>query len=288
MSTLIRGSLYVLISASLALLFGIIAVASFCHGDFAMLGGYVSYFLLANLGLDPIVTLILTGVIMFLLGMGIEKSLLYPLRLKSGKYWMFNTFVLTLGIAQIMENGALATVGSAFYGVRGLWPGELSLFGVATSVDRVAAIVIPLAIMAGVWAFLKYTRTGRAIRAVGMNEDAAALFGVNVNSIYTITFGLATALAGLAGIFYMALFTTYPYMGVTANLKAWIVVIVAGLGNIAGAVVVSFLIAFVEVLGYTFLSVGWPAVLAVIIVVIILILRPTGLFGTEVKGIWER
>ncbi len=286
--SLLRGSLYVLISASLAMLFGIISVASFCHGDFAMLGGYLSYFLLVSLGLNPILALVLTAAVMFLFGCLIEKSLLFPLRKTSGKLWMFYTFVLTLGISQVLENGALAAFGAAFLGIKSLWPGNINLLGTATSLDRFAILGISVGIVVVFWFFLKYTKIGRAIRAVGINEEAASIFGVNVNFIYTLTFGLSALLAGIGGLFYMVLFTTYPLMGVTANLKAWIVVLTAGLGNIKGAIYCSFLLSFAETLAYTFLSAGWQNVISIIIVALILLFKPTGLFGTEVKGIWER
>jgi branched-chain amino acid transport system permease protein len=284
---LIRGSLYVLVSASLALLFGIISVASFMHGDLAMLGGYISYFLLVSLGLDPILALVITGVLMFLVGCTIEKALLLPLRRTSGKLWMFNTFVLTLGISQVLQNGALAVFGPIFYG-RSLWAGEVSILGVSVSIDRLAMLVLSIVIIAALWAFLKYTRIGRAILATGMNEEAASLYGVNVNSIYTLTFGISALLSGIAGVFYMALFTTYPLMGVYYNLKAWIVVLIAGLGNVKGAIYCSFLLAFIDVVATKTLAAGWQNVLSVIFVILILLFKPTGIFGTEVRGIWEK
>lgn len=285
---LIRGSLYVLISASLALLFGIISVASFMHGDFAMLGGYIAFFLLTSLGMDPILAIVVTGAVMFLVGCTIEKALLLPLRRTSGKLWMFNTFVLTLGISQVLQNGALAIFGPIFYGVKKLWTGEVYILDVAVAMDRLAILVLSIAIIVFLWAFLKYTRVGRAILAIGMNEDAAALYGVNVNTMYTITFGISALLAGIAGVFYMVLFTTYPLMGVSYNLKAWIVVLIAGLGNIKGAIYCSFLLAFIEVIAMKNLAFGWHNVLPVIFVVLVLLFKPTGIFGTEVKGIWER
>jgi len=138
------------------------------------------------------------------------------------------------------------------------------------------------------WAFLKFTRLGRAIRATGINEQAVPLFGVNVNMIYLFVFGLAGLVAAIGGSFYMALFTTYPLMGVTPNTKAWFVVLIAGLGNVKGAVICSILLSFVETLAIYGLSSGWQNVVGPVIVVLVLMFKPTGLFGTEVKGIWEK
>jgi len=287
-ASIIRGSLYVLISASLALLFGIISVASFMHGDMAMLGGYISFFVLTQLGLDPIIGIALTGAILFFIGCFVEKSLLLPLRRISGKLWMFNTFVLTLGISQILQNGVLVALGPMFKGVKSLWPGEVNIFGITTSIDRMVILISSITILILLWAFLKYTKLGRAVRAVGINEEAVALFGINVNRIYMFTFGISGLLAGVAGAFYMVLFTTYPLMGVTWNQKAWIVITIAGIGNVKGAVYCSFLLSFIETLAYYTLSAGWQSVIVVILVILILLFKPTGLFGTEVKGIWER
>jgi len=287
-ASLIRGSLYVLISASLALLIGMISVSSFIHGDMAMLGGYLTYFALTQLGLDPIIAIALTGTVMFFIGCIIEKSLLLPLRRISGKLWMFNTFVFTLGISQILQNGALIGFGPMFKGVKSLWPGEVNIFGTTTSLDRMVILISSITILILLWAFLKYTKLGRAVRAVGINEEAVALFGVNVNRIYMFTFGISGLLAGVAGAFYMVLFTTYPLVGVTWNQKAWIVITIAGLGNVKGAVYCSFILSLIETLAYYTLSAGWQSVIVIILVILILLFKPTGLFGTEVKGLWER
>ena len=288
LTSLVRGAFYVLISASLALLFGIISVASFIQGDMAMLGGYVAFFALMYLGLNPIIAVVLTGGVMFLAGAFIERSLLHPLRRISGKLWMFNTFVLTLGIAQILEYGTQAALGPSFLGVNALWPGVIGVLGSPIANDRMVMLIASVAIMVLLWAFMKYTKPGRAIRALGMNEEAVPLFGVNVDMIYMLTFGLTGLLAGVAGAFYMAVFTTYPLMGVTPNLKAWTVVVIGGLGNVKGAVFCSFLLAFVETVATYYLSSGWPNVISVLIVILVLLFKPTGLFGTEVKGIWEK
>jgi len=288
LTSLVRGAFYVLISASLALLFGIISVASFLHGDMAMLGGYVAFFALVYLGLDPVIAVALTGGVMFLVGAFIERSLLLPLRRISGKLWMFNTFVLTLGISQILQNGTLAILGPSFHGVRSLWPGMIDVLGTSIAFDRFIMLVASVAIMVLLWAFMKFTKLGRAIRAVGINEESVPLFGVNVNMIYTFTFGLSALLAGVGGAFYMAVFTTYPLMGVTPNLKAWIVVVIAGLGNVKGAVFCAFLLALIETISSYVLSSGWPNVITVVLVVLVLLFKPSGLFGTEVRGIWEK
>ena len=288
LDSLVRGAFYILVSASLALLFGIISVASFMQGDLAMLGGYVAFFALTAAGLNPILAIVVTGGVMFLVGAFMEGSLFRPLRRISGKLWMFNTFVLTLGISLLLQNGAQAAFGSAFMGVQYLWPGTTDVLGSSISNDRLIMLFLSVAIMVFLWAFLKFTKHGRAIRAVGMNEGAVPLFGVNVNMIYMLTFGITGLLAGVGGAFYMALYTTYPLMGVTANLKAWTVVLIAGLGNVKGAVFCSFLLAFIETVATYYLASGWPNVAGVIIVILVLLFKPTGLFGTEVKGIWEK
>jgi branched-chain amino acid transport system permease protein len=287
-NTLVRGAFYVLVSASLALLFGIISVASFMHGDMAMLGGYVAFFALTALGLNPVIAVVITGLVMFLVGAALERALLKPLRRISGKLWMFNTFVLTLGVSQIFQNGAQVAFGPEFRGVSALWPGTVTLIGVSFSFDRLIMLLGSVGLMCVLWAFLKFTKLGRAIRATGINEQAVPLFGVNVNMIYMFTFGLSGLLAGVGGAFYMALFTTYPLMGVTPNLKAWIVVLIAGLGNVKGAVICSFLLALVETISIYALTAGWQNVIGTVVVIVVLLFRPQGLFGTEVKGIWEK
>lgn len=287
-SSLIRGSLYVLISASLALVFGIISVSSFIQGDMLMLGAYVTFFAITLLGLDPIFAIPLTALVMFSTGCLIEKGLLHPLRKVSGKLWMFNTFVLTLGISQIIQNGVLIALGPMFRGVKSFWEGAVNIFGTTLPIDRIVLLISSVSIIILLWAFLKYTKLGRAIRAVGINEEAVTLFGIDINKIYTFTFGISGLLTGIAGAFYMVMFTAYPVVGVTPNLKAWIVVLIAGLGNVKGAVYCSFLLAFIETVAYYVLSAGWQNALIILVVVLVLLFKPAGLFGTEVKGIWEK
>jgi len=253
-----------------------------------MVGGYVTYFVLVGLIFNPFLAIVLTAVVMFLFSAGVERALLNPLRRISGKLWMFNTFVLTLGVSQIMENGALVVWGPEFRGVEAFWPGTVDMLGVSFSYDRLILLVSSIVIMILLWAFLKFTRLGRAIRATGINEQAVPLFGVNVNMIYLFVFGLAGLVAAIGGAFYMALFTTYPLMGVAPNVKAWFVVLIAGLGNVKGAVICSILLSFVETLAIYGLSSGWQNVVGPVIVVLVLMFKPTGLFGTEVKGIWEK
>lgn len=287
LTILIRAAIYILVSASLALVFGIASVASFIQGDVLMLGAYVAFFAM-SIGLNPILAIALAAATTFAFGAFFEKILLSPLRKVSGRLWIFNTFVLTLGVSQILQNGALVTFGPMFRGVRSLWEGNIGIFGVITSLDRIILLITSTSIIVILWAFLKYTRVGRAIRATGINEEAVGLFGINVKKIYMLTFGIACMLAGIAGAFYMSLFTASPTMGITPNLKAWIIVLIAGLGNVKGAIFCSLLLSFIETISYYFLSVGWQNVLIVLAVVLVLLFKPTGIFGTEVRGIWER
>jgi branched-chain amino acid transport system permease protein len=285
---LLRGGIYALMAASLALLFGVMGVASFVQGDLAMLGAYIGYIIISSLGLDPLLSILVVMVVLFLVGCGIEKSLFSPLRRLTGERWVLNTFVLTLGLSIILQNSVLIVAGPAYRGLPYLWEGSISLFGSTFSLDRLVILLISVMVISVFWAFLQKTKLGRAIRATSMNERAAAIHGINVNIIYVITVGLSCMLAGVAGVLLIPILTVYPTVGTLPLQRAWVITVISGLGNIKGSIYCSFLLGIIETIAYFTLSAGWQSVILFLAVVLVLLLRPSGLFRKEVKGIWEK
>ena len=286
---LLRGGIYSLVAASLALLFGVMGVASFVQGDLAMLGAYIGYIIIASWGLDPLLSILVVIIVLFLFGLGIEKFLFSPLRRLSGERWVLNTFVLTLGVSIILQNSALIIAGATYRGLPCLWEGNIYLFGFSLALDRLLILLISITAISIFWAFLQKTKLGRAIRATSINEKAATIYGVNVNYIYLITVGISCMLAGVAGVLLIPILTIYPTVGTLPLQRAWVITIISGLGNVKGSIYCSFLVGIIETIAYYALSAGWQNVVLFFAVTLVLMLKPSGLFGKkEVKGVWEK
>jgi branched-chain amino acid transport system permease protein len=268
-----------LLTSGLSLLFGIASIASFMHGEMATIGGYVLLFLLLTLSVDPMLTIICSMAIMFFIGILFGTFFFKRLRKRIGKGWISDTFIITLGLSQILVNGMLIVFGSSYQGVKYLYPGSVTILDVPISTDRALLIVFSISILVLLWLFLKYHRVGRAIRAVGINEEVGPVLGIDVDRIYLLVIGISTMLAGIAGGFYMALYTVYPTMGGGPNLKSWVIVIFGGLGNIKGALICSIILASIETLAYYYVSGGWQDVVSFAVLLAVILIRPYGLFG---------
>jgi len=286
---LFRGGLYALMAVGLALVFGVMNIAQFAHGEFYMIGAYVAFFGAAMLGVNPLIAWAMAVVVVFVVGVLVERSVFLPLRIRSHEGWVMNAFLLTVGISFVIQNIALAWLGPSYRGITEYWPGNISITPTLNvSADRVAAAVAAIVTIVALWLFLKSTRIGRAIRAVAQDERGATLVGINLSRIHWFTFGLSTALAGLAGAVLLPMTQAYPSVGFKPMVLSWYVVMLVGMGSISGAVVGGFIIGILESFSYYYLGGGWQDVVVLSILILILLFKPSGLFGAEVKGIWER
>jgi branched-chain amino acid transport system permease protein len=276
-------------AVGLALVFGVMNIAQFAHGEFYMAGAYLAYVAVGVLGLDPLLAILFGFVGSFLIGVLIERAAFLPLRRRSQEDWVMNAFLLTVGVSFVVQNAALAWLGPNYRGVTEYWPGTIQ-FGSDLNIfiDRIASFSIAVAAIVGLWLFLTRSRTGRAIRAVSQDERGATLVGINLSSIHALTFGLSTALAGLAGAALLSLTQAYPSVGYRPLIMSWLVVMLVGMGNIPGAVLGGFIVGMLESLSYFYLGAGWQDVITVLVLILLLVIKPSGLFGAEVKGVWER
>ena len=180
-------------------------------------------------------------------------------------------------------------LGNDFRGITRYWDvPPLQFLGVSVSVDRVLVFVIALVTIALFSVFLRSTRMGRAMRAVAQDEAGAQMVGIDLNRVFMLTLGLSSGLASLAGASLLFLYPSFPSVGVQPLYLAWYVVILAGLGNVPGAVVGAFIVALLQTLTTYFIGVGWVDVLPTAFIIFILLFKPSGLFGSEVKGVWEQ
>jgi branched-chain amino acid transport system permease protein len=302
-NAIVTGGMWALLAVGLALVFGVANIPYFAHGESFMVGAYVAYFVFNPVhnylqgnpyaflsATAPFAAILAAAVAGFILGAILERLLFYPLRLTSrAGEWVMNAFLLTLGISFILTNGTTLVLGPNFRGIPRYWDVEpLQLLGLRVGVDRIIAFAIAIVTIASVWFFLRRTGTGRAIRAVSQDEIGAQMVGINLNSIYVLTLALSTAMATLAGACLLFLFQAYPTVGIIPLYFSWYVVILVGLGNVAGAIVGGFIVAVLQTATQHFIGIGWSSVVPIAVMVLVLIIVPSGIFGSEVKGIFER
>jgi branched-chain amino acid transport system permease protein len=278
---LVRGSMYALMGVGLALIFGILGIVNFAHGELFMLGTYAMFFCVAVLGLPVSVGVAVAAALLFLVGVLIERGLIEPLRRRAGRDWLIDSFVLTIGLMVILQNLALLTFGSTRRGVATLLPGSFEIGPAVITYERLMILMLSTFLVLALGAFVKFTALGKAIRATAQHPEAAQTLGIDTPRIYTISFGIGAALAGAAGALLISIFPAFPTVGYQPSLKAFAVVILGGLGNVTGAIAGGLLLGVVEAYAVFFLSAGWQNVLTPIIIILVLLLRPQGLFTRQ-------
>jgi branched-chain amino acid transport system permease protein len=302
LNTIVAGGMWALLAVGLALVFGVMNIPHFAHGESFMVGAYIAYFtftpILEWLGdkpapvlraIAPFIGILAAGLVGAILGIIIERLIFAPLRHRTRSGWVMNAFLLTVGISFVMTNGATLTVGPNFRGIPKYWDVDVFEFlGARFSVDRVVAFFIAVVTIGILWFFLRRTRTGRAIRAVAQDETGAQIVGINLDFIHTLTFSISTSTAAIAGASLLFMFQAYPTVGLKPLYFAWYVVMLVGLGNVAGAIVGGFLVALLQTATQTFFTITWETVIPTIVMILVLLIAPSGLFGSEVKGVQEQ
>jgi branched-chain amino acid transport system permease protein len=247
------------------------------HGDLIMIAMYMSYFLHQFTGLDPLVSVIVTAPALFLLGCLIQQGLVSRLR---GSYAEDNSLLLTFGIGLILANTILLLFTADFRVVetpysRAVW----HVAGLSISVAYVFSFAMALLFTAALYVFFMRSDIGLAIRATTQNRMAAELVGVDVARVSWISFGLGAALAGVAGALLTPIFYLYPTVGGLFTIKAFVIVVLGGMGSIVGAIYGGLALGIVESLGAVYVSTGYKDAIGFIAFLLILVFRPAGLAG---------
>ena len=265
---------YILVALGLTLIFSILEVINFAHGEFYMLGGFAAYYLSAVGGLNYVATLVLAMLLVGLAGVVAERLVFRHLRGKT-----LNAFIVSLGLLWVLQATAQLSFGVLDKSVPSAVSGIVRLGGVIVSRERMFVILTAIALIVGLYLFLKFTRTGQAMRAVAQDAEAAALQGVNIELTSALGFGIGCALAGAAGALLAPIFAVSPTMGALPVVKAFIIIIVGGMGSLPGAVLGGLLLGAVEGVGTLFMSSAAVNILGFLMVIAILLLRPRGLLG---------
>lgn len=299
---MVTGGMWSLLATGLALVFGVMNIPHFAHGESFMVGAFVGYFIFNPLNqylfenpnpllkvTAPILAILAAGAAGAVLGVIIERIIFAPLRHRTKQGWVMNAFLLTVGISFVLTNGTTLILGPNFRGIPRFYDVDaVEIAGAFIAVDRIMATAIALVTIGLLWFFLRQTRTGRAIRAVSQDETGAQLVGINLDFIHTLTFSLATATAAISGASLLFMFQAYPTVGVTPLYFSWYVVMLVGLGNIAGAIVGGFIVALLQSSTQLFIGLSWQSVVPTVIMILVLVMAPSGLFGSEVKGVQEQ
>jgi branched-chain amino acid transport system permease protein len=246
-----------------------------------MIGAYVMVGIAVLLGLPFVFGIVGAAIVLFLVGVLVERGLIEPLRKRAGREWLLDSFVLTIGLMVILQNLALILFGARRLGVSELIPGVISIGSINISYERLAILGISALVVLLLWLFIRFTSLGKAIRATSQDSEAAQTLGIDVNRIYTLAFGIGAALAGVAGALLISIYPAYPTVGMQPVLKSFAVVILGGLGNIPGAIAGGLLLGVIEAYTIFFMSSGWQNVLTAVLIVVILIFRPAGLFAAK-------
>ena len=276
------GGVYALIGVGLSLIFGVMRVINFAHGEFVVLGMYAALFMRTQYGWDPFLTLLVALPAAYLVGLVLERTVLSRLVDASAE----STLLATLGLALIISNLLLLGFGAepkALY--VSYATSTLQIAGIRFSYVQLFAGGIALLAIIGLYLFLNYTETGRAVRATAQNRLGAELVGINTRAVHGLVFGIGMALAVAAGISLIPLLFATPTVGASYTLKAFVVTVLGGLGSIWGAIGGGLLLGIVEVLGASYLSNAYRDAYGLVAFLLILLLRPEGLFGRTVKRV---
>ena len=278
MNALILGGTYALLGIGLTLIFGIMRVVNFAHGELYAFGAYMMHLWVMVLGTNFYLALPLAVLLGVVLGAAMELVLLRRLRgadIDTTMLVMIGAWIALQNMEELAWSGVAKSINTPF-------PSSPLVVGsVSVSWNRLFVFVVALALIAATYALINRTRLGKAMRATFQDRETAALMGVDINWIYTATFALGSGLAAAAGALLGPVFVVYPTMGDLASLKAFAIVILGGLGSIPGATIGGFILAFMEELGAGYVSSGFRDGMGFLLIILILVLKPTGLFAQK-------
>ena len=272
------GGLYACIAAGFSLIWGVLNIINILHGSLIVLGGYLAFFAHQYFGINPFLFAPIAGAITFVFGYALQRTMINPVMGRP----VLITLVLTFGLNLFLDNAMLAAF-SADYRKVNLQPplGIIELGNIIVPVDRIYATAVGLALVGGLWLLLRFTQLGRAIVAVRMDRDAAALMGIDVKWTYAIAFGLGTFMAGSAGALLAAIFPISPVSSSGYLGKAFVICVLGGLGSIPGVVAGGFMLGVVESFGALAFGPENALTISFLLLLVLLVARPTGLFGRK-------
>lgn len=275
---LLMGGIYALMALSLSMIFGVLRIINFAHGNLVAIGMYTSYWLFRLLGIDPYLSLLVSAFLSFCIGYLIQWIVLNPIVNAPEEM----TVLVTLGLGLIIQNLLLMAFGPEYYTVNTFYRLKtIMVGGIRLDVAKLLAFITSFIITTLFFLFMEKTDLGRSIRAAANNREAAMLVGVNVKRIYCMAFSIGTALVAAAGSSISTFIPTSQDVGILFTMTSFVIVIIGGIGSYIGPLAGGFLVGIVEEIGGVLLSGSTKQILSLGLLVVILFFRPQGLFGRE-------
>ncbi|MDI3535156.1 MAG: branched-chain amino acid transport system permease protein [Thermosediminibacterales bacterium] len=275
-SGIMLGGIYSLISIGLTLIFGIMRILNFAHGEYLMIAMYLSFWLFKLLNIDPYVSIIIVVPALFLLGIISQKLVIKPIINAPPTMQIF----ATVGLSLVFQNLALFLWKADYRTVKTSYQtATIHLGPMLVSFPRMVAFLIAIIVSLGFFYFLKNTYTGKALRSIAQNREAAMLMGIDVSKMYMIAFALGTACVGVAGALLMPVYYVFPTVGTYFGVTAFVVVVLGGMGNMTGAFLGGLLIGVIESISGVYIDPSLKEAVYFIIFILVLLFKPSGLFG---------
>ena len=272
------GSIYALVALGYSMVYGIVRLINFAHGDIIMVGAYATWFLLTRMGLPVWASIICAIVFCALLGMFIEKVAYKPLRNAA----RISLLITAIGISFFLQNFVQLIFSADPRVLPNFFEGAVPLFGTTIPLVTIVVIVVSICLMLGLTQLVKKTKIGKAMRAVSEDQDAAQLMGISLNTTISFTFGIGSALAAVASILYISSYSQIsPTMGSMLGIKAFVAAVLGGIGSIPGAVMGGLLIGVTESLTKGYISSRLADAVVFSILIIVLLIRPSGILGVR-------
>jgi len=274
------GSVYALVALGYSMVYGIIKLLNFAHGDIIMIGAYMVYYAIATFALPPVVAIVLAVAVSTLLGVTVEKVAYTPLRSAP----RLSLLITAIGISFLLENGAQLLFGADQKSMSPMINGSFAIGGVNISNAAIVTILVSLVIMIVLNIVVNKTKAGKAMRAVSEDMGAAQLMGISLNKTISMTFAIGSALAGVASVLYLCAYPqASPTMGSMLGIKAFVAAVLGGIGSIPGAMIGGFTIGILEALVAAVGLSMWKDAAVFLVLIIVLLLKPTGFLGKKIQ-----
>ncbi len=275
---LLLGGLYACMAIGFSVIWGVMNIINLAHGSLIVLGAYITFALHSQFGIDPILTIPFSAGTLFLFGYVLQRHVMNLVMIKSA----FLTLIVTFGLNMILINFSIALFSADVRSITTWYSGAaLDIGGVRLAYSRIIVFILALALTYCLHLYLKWSRTGRAIRATAQNRDAAHVLGINTGRVYAVTFALGAAMAGAAGSLVAVVYSFSPLIGDPLTLKSFAIVILGGLGNVFGVVIAGVFLGVAENLVSAFGNPGYRDAVSFGLLVLVLIVRPTGFLGKK-------
>ena len=280
---IMMGSMYGLTALGLTLIFGVMKVINFAHGSLLMVGMFSAYWLIKLTGIHPYLALLIVPPVLYVFGYYLQDVVIKPVfKAERQTREPATVIIVTTGVWYVLDNLSLMLFGAEYRTVRtAISNKSMALGPFILSIPKFSGFVVAVLATVGLALFMRKTKIGMALRATALDREAANLMGIDQYKIYNIAFGLGTAIAGIAGCVLIPFYYVYPSVGVVFDIRAFIIVVLGGLGSIPGALLGGLVIGLVESVFSQFMASTWTEAIIYAIFLIILFVKPSGFFGNK-------